>query len=227
MLKMVAKDYFQGFRWENIKKRNCIWPWIYIYGIPIWSGFSKRDIDIRELIMYLAIVIPLSFAVMDSSLHPIGIEKMKYLCPMDKPMRKKYIYQGFKFRLMVNAILGFIGISILVFLSEGRKYKVSCFMILMINQFMSGFCDMKEAQETGNNINGNKQIYFIVILLTDIFLGLVQLSILSDREPHYLQQIISWGVLLLVIVPIFLWNYKKNVKEDLEAAVTYEKRQQL
>lgn len=100
MSRQIIRDYFHGFRLENVKKiyANGAW-WIYAYFISLWPLIMHIFDSMDAILYYYMGILPMLFCLFSATTHPMRMPKIMYLCPMDEEDRKKYVKGAYWFKL--------------------------------------------------------------------------------------------------------------------------------
>ena len=116
MMKLVVRNYFAAFRWNNIKeemkKGELYYLLFYWLGIipMLWGVWQTKE----ETVIYYMLVFPMLFFELSIRIHPMRMPKIMFLCPMNKRMRKEYISKFICFRILNIILVGGIGIAVLM-----------------------------------------------------------------------------------------------------------------
>ncbi len=107
MWKWVVRDYFAAFRWEKSKewlKNSNGWWMILYFGLLFPACFNMWSSD-KLLGVYFLMVLPVMLSAFSTAVHPMGLPKVMYLCPMEQEKRREYIEKSYLFRMLVVVLL--------------------------------------------------------------------------------------------------------------------------
>lgn len=107
MWKWVVRDYFAAFRWEKSKewlKTGNAWWFILYFGLlfPSICGMWSSD---QMVSVYYIMALPVMFSAFSTAVHPVGLPKVMYLCPMEQERREEYVAKSYLFRMLVVVLL--------------------------------------------------------------------------------------------------------------------------
>lgn len=109
MYGIIARGYFTEL-WGNGRrdKRGMGGFWIVycLMLLPLMLGYFDSP---GKAGVYMAAEIPLVWCVVQSGLCPLRLPEMMFLCPMDLPMRRRYIRRVCLFRILLHTAVGAAG----------------------------------------------------------------------------------------------------------------------
>lgn len=118
MWKWVVRDYFAAFRWEKSKEwlKNSNGWWLILYfGFLFPVCFNMWSSD-KLFGVYFVMVLPIMFSAFSTAVHPMGLPKVMYLCPMEREIRREYIAKSYLFRMLVVVLLEVLVVTLLMLL---------------------------------------------------------------------------------------------------------------
>ena len=107
MIKMVLRDYREGFRWSRLQKTyqfNMIW--LYVYFLTIFPILMRLNEKSGRMVRYYTFAMPLLFGLYTMSAIPIRLPKQMFLCPLSEGERESYVKTLFMVRLIIPIVLG-------------------------------------------------------------------------------------------------------------------------
>lgn len=223
MIKNFISDYMRAYNWDRFKEE---WEVDFFTSfITIWVIFSSCEaldaagnLTIHVCIVVLALYLPMYFTLFSGQMHSVKPEKMMYLCPMDIHQRRAYIYSSYYFRIILHMVILVIGIVILFPFSYCDGISIA--EIFLNGLIISGFIP------SGKNTKAEVEIAEVqkgILVGIAQIVNVIQTGIIMDNKPDIVPKIVLFGVLLLVQLPLSI-QYYKWVREELRAAVNYEKK---
>lgn len=224
MIKNFISDYMRAYNWERFKEK---WEVDFFTSfITFWAFFSSCGdlhatgrLTIHHCIVFLALYLPMYFALFSGQIHSVKPEKMMYLCPMDIHQRRTYIYSSYYFRVILHMVILVMGIMILFPFSYCDGVSIA--EILLNGLIISGFIP------SGKNTRTEMEIVEVqkgILVGVAIISNVIQVGIIMDHKPDIVPKTVLFVVLLFVQLPLSI-RYYKWVKEELRAAVNYEEKQ--
>lgn len=217
-MKQGMLEYFTAYRVMDEKivaRTKMIFLYVLIWGITI-IGYNivigKEEFTqsyIKDLVMICALFIPFLFTYVDIVIHPVVLDKQRYLAPMTRKERKNLIYNTYYFRIGFDMLIHVLGVLVLVPIVDVKPLSV---VLILLNDFI--LCNRVSAKR---KMLMQESCLVIFALLINIF----QLVVFSDVEYHLALQIGSVVVFVLLILPL-AFNVRKLVKEELESAIEFE-----
>ncbi|MGN0485293.1 MAG: hypothetical protein ACI4HI_17270 [Lachnospiraceae bacterium] len=215
MIKRVIQDYFLAFRGSNFKKiwkkeitsslNILILAYLWNLLLSLITGKWKWE----EFIIGIVFFIPFVYSVSDRILHPISMQKMMYLCPMEETERRTYIYTSYVVRIVIDALVAIFCLCIGAALLP-LHLSIPKILIAFWNDVT--FSIVIESNEE----KGGAGWCDIFLTWIAVFLNMLLFS------AEYVGE---WIVVLsLCLIQIILLNiYRRYVKRALQAAIRYDK----
>lgn len=233
MTQKVIRDYFAAFRWGKIKEtyKNYGW-WSHVYfltGTPLILGVYR---DIRTVMMYYFLAVPVVFTLSVSVLQPMKLPKLMYLCPMSRKERKEYIIKSCIFRITVPIIVDILGaISLLLF---GLCNPIMAAGILLSNIIFSVvFCSginengYGRLTEKGNrviDIDTREHFLEMWILVVEVLMVAISYALTrEDFDNTLLAKCLCIGGTVLIELPLAI-AYLRHWKDAINRTMNYERQ---
>ena len=204
-------------------------PGGYICGLVGQNGAGKTTLlhlllglynSADKIGIWTAITLPMLSIFLSGTLHPIGLPKMMYLCPMSMEERREYIIKSFVFKMMLHAFFAIVSTLFLILCSESDGiamlsilFNELVFSLLFSVVRRGGVLERSKEAEWGDALR-------VLLVLVNLILAVVWLLVLI-YDPSATAEYIILGVMFLLEVPM-LFQYLKYVKMDLQSAVEYE-----
>lgn len=216
MGKRILREYISAFRWKNLKKiakydyasMACsIWLIIYIF----WNASMERKSE-HEMVIKLAALLPLVFLFLSKGIHPFGLPKIMYLCPMSEKERKQYIFCRYYIQMAIHLSVSVIGIVVLFFVTEFHP-------LALLGMFSNALLlsSMVGIGENGENHAVQEYFLFPLALFTDF----VQFLLLTEANRNWIWQLAFWIIFFCIELPISI-SYWRYLKKTFEASIYYE-----
>ena len=209
MLKQMMKEYVIGFKKsQNPKEQNpFIWfPLSYGAILPI---FSKN-----EAVLIFLSLLPLTLIMLSAHMHPLGLSKIYYLCPMTAEERKKKIRNEYLFRCGLHFAM--IVIFLLVVMIVRGIHLPAMIYLLVIGFLYSCISNPGECK-------GKIGYYAFEIVV--FFVTWISTLSLPAHQPYdkgdYIYLAIVYAVLLLGMIPAFI-SLMKSVRKEMERGAFYQ-----
>lgn len=218
----IIQDFFEAFRIKKLKWNDgrdmFLMVCIYIFLLSSWiiPGIEEGRVDGNRIITLTAVLLPIFLNYWSIYAHPVKLNKIMYLCPLDPEERKEYIYGTYFFRIGLHILLSLVGLCIVVPITYCDIF--SCIQILL-NDLMAAFIIIS-APVTVNGISNMSGIE-VVIFSTTIISNIVECGIIMDENPDIAVKIVLFGVFLLIQLPCAI-AYMKSVKKVLKSSIYYE-----
>ena len=237
-MKMVVRDYFGAFRWTKIKecyKSSVFGNWfLVVYLFVIFPGLFLEGREIAGdavglTIQYLVVMFLIAYGLFAAPLHPVGLSKLMYLCPMSEAERRKYVYQSYVFKVGFGMALTVVGVLVLIF-TTGLNVAYGCFVIFA--ELGIVVCDgnvtkagiracVAEKKSIVFGATGDVVDSFALVIAVFIGFYLGAMVELNQDMDLTMTMVVACAMIVLE-VPLMIYSIKK-VKPTLEAAVRYER----
>lgn len=222
MTKYIIRDFFGAFRISSLRQNKasyqCIYGMIYIFCMSIFTQrIWAAQAAWRKVIVENVLLLPMLFSYCSASVHSIQLEKMMYLCPMDRRERRYYIYGSYCFRSGVHMLVAAAGICIAVSISGCDLFFA---IQILLNHALIAIM-VSHGQRTGDKSRRKVIIIGEIIFVTALFSNVILFSIIV-YAPHVLWvRLAVFFVFCLVQLPLEIW-YVQYIRKALRAAVTFE-----
>ncbi len=230
MRKRIIQDYFEAFRWSKSKEAYKKGSWYtffcFLFIVPVNSKFYENE---RKALAYLCIVIPIMFCMFSSTLHPMRLPKVMFLCPMQESERREYIVQSCWLRMSIHILIGVLGGVILLLngICDPVCIGGSLFNIVVLAFFLSGINANGYGRINENNVRAFDMdsapgiLEMAQILVTIISSIGYSVMLCWDTPVAWWVKAIFVGIALLIQLPLLL-HYTKYWKYSIEKAMSYE-----
>lgn len=230
MLRNIICDYLNGFRWSRIKQvyHNGGW-WMYLYFFVFFPGLADFYKNAECAVIYYFIMFPVIFCMFASPLHPLGMPKVMYLCPMDRKQRRLYIKWTGYLHIAAVFLIGILGVlGLVIFI----KIDWLCICGIMLNVIlMSIFCCGINPKGFGSTAANGKRymatntkwgicetVGMIATMLSELYYCYVLRW--NGTESTWVK-LIALGFGVLVQLPLAM-HYLKGWQGAVERALDYE-----
>lgn len=219
MLEKIAVDYFRAYSWRRIKEMwktnrggiagmiGMIYPLIVV----LWQMESD------EKIVCLLVYLPMLYILFSVFMHPVGLCKMMYLCPMEPDERRQYIRSSYRFGIFVRMSVAAIGVGMVMMLYDCDMIVVT--EILLNNLVLSLLIPSRKSQEEGYGAVLKETICMICMIVVSMLSNFILALAVTDKEEGSVMIIIF--AIVLIQMPLMI-GYQKYVRSELEAVVYYE-----
>lgn len=220
MLGKIAVDYFRAYSWRGIKemwKTNTgglagVIGMIY----PLIVVLLQMESD--EKMAFMLVYLPMLYIIFSVYMHPVGLCKMMYLCPMEPAERRQYIRNSYRFRIFVRMSVAAIGLGMVMMLYECDMIAVT--EILLNDLVLSLLIPSEKRPVEGYGSIRKETVGMICMIVVSMLSNLILALAVADNDPGDAIIIILAGIVFLQI-PLTI-GYQKYVRSELEAAVYYE-----
>ncbi|MBQ9119010.1 MAG: hypothetical protein IJY09_03000 [Lachnospiraceae bacterium] len=237
MFQKAWHDYWDSFRWRNIKKIynnfTAVWAFIYFATIPAITRADKNMIDLGTFYIWL---IALYFGILSASVVRIRLPKQMFLCPMSATERKSYLKNELFLKLTVPVV---VAVLVTVVNILRGKMPFVCLMVALFSCVCMTIClsitTWPGSIWYNNQMTENLQIKrvndprfkgLMVWSLTGFGIGLLmQMSIMMFMERSDMESKLFWiftgiGCVLQLLLAIRVLCYTPTI---IEVATDYEK----
>lgn len=215
----IAVDYFRAYSWRGIKEmwktnRGGIAGMIgMIYPLIVVLWQMESDEKIVCLLAYL----PMLYILFSVCMHPVGLCKMMYLCPMETAERRQYIRSSYRFGVFIRMSVAAIGVGMVMLLYDCDMIAVA--EILLNDLVLSLLIPSRKSQEEGYGAVLKETICMICMIVVAMLSNFILAMAAADKEAGKVMIIVF--VIVLIQIPLMV-GYQKYVRSELEAAVYYE-----
>lgn len=215
--KEIIKDYFRAFRPGAVKEawksdsRSLTLMWCLLMG-QMAALYLNRFLD--DLVIMLAVLLPMIFAVLSGEVHPVRLKKMMYLAPMSKSERRRFIRDSYLFRVAASIVVSGIGVVILTQISR-------CDVLSIAEILISDFAVSIFLEPSGKQEHVLLKPFMILIAIIS---NMMQIVIVSNAEENLPARI---AILVFSVIQLLLCRtYLKAVRTELAEAADYERSAQ-
>lgn len=220
MLRKIAVDYFRAYSWRGIRERwkrnggelagmiGMIYPLIVV--------LFQMESD--EKMAFMLVYLPMLYILFSVYMHPVGLCKMMYLCPMEADERRQYIRSSYRFGVFVRMSLAVIGAGMMMALYDCDMIAVT--EILLNDLVMSLLIPSERNPVEGYGSIRKETLYMICMIVVAMLSNFILALAVADQDPGKAILIILAGIVLIQI-PLMI-GYRKYVRGELEAAAYYE-----
>lgn len=222
MKKHIIQDYFSAYKLRGYNWHGTHLEFLIIYFTAYFCMISPRSVttfEWKSIIILAAIFLPMLLTDYSICIHPLKLDKMMYLCPMNPEERKEYIYGSYYFRIGFHMVIVLLGLCIAVPLSYCDIFSS---LQILLNHAMTVVLvtsvQKKENERSDLNIIG------IFIVITALISNIVEYGIIMDAEPDIAIKVSLFIVFCLIQIPLEI-AYVKHIKKELRNSVFYESKQ--
>lgn len=232
-MRMVIQEYLAAFRISKIKERyGKNYFGMFYFGIYMLVSMPTlvlgQNGGNNNVVEFYGLVCLLLFCVHSSQLHPIGLSKLMYLCPMSKLERRRYLLKSYLLKIgviflvsvVVLTLLGFVGklnlVYIILFLCANMGLAIS--NSLLNAKRIKTCVDEKRLVMMSSGADGWETAAIIVSMCVSLFL-LICLECQEDMQG--ILGIVMSVILLVFELPLVI-KILKRVRPTMEQAMNYE-----
>lgn len=220
MLRKIAVDYFRAYSRRGIREMwktntgglagmiGMIYPLIVVL----------LQMESDEKIVFVLVYLSMLYIIFSVYMHPVGLCKMMYLCPMEPAERKCYIRSSYRFGIFVRMSVAVISVGMVMMLYECDMIAVT--EILLNDLVMSLLIPSERNPVEGYGSIRKETLYMICMIVVAMLSNFILALAVADQDPGKAMLIILAGIVLIQI-PLMI-GYQKYVRSELEAAVYYE-----
>lgn len=213
---MMWREYWRAFRIDNLKrmwksdKESWFAPfYLMVYPLLFGGGFTDRHVN-ENILLYVAVLIPMVFVIFSEIIHPVRLPKIMYLCPMTDEKRREMIRNGYYFRVCLHWGVMMIGLLAVIIYSSfdpilAVEYAINSLLLSMM---------ITIEKKYGKGYQG-------IVAVVAIFSNIIMASSLMDRDDSLLLKLLMLGLIIAIQLPFMRlsWIY---IRCELEDAVYYE-----
>ena len=209
MLKQMMKEYVIGFRKSQNEKAQNPFIWFPLSYGAILPIFSKN-----EAVLIFLSLLPLTLIMLSAHMHPFGLSKMHYLCPMTAEERKKKIVREYYFRCGLHfamIVIFLLGVLIV------RGIRLPTLIYLLAIGFLYS-CISNPGECKG------KAGYYVFEILAFFVTWLSTLTLPANGpydKSDYIYLACVYALLLLGMIPAFI-SLMKSVRKEMERGALYQ-----
>lgn len=220
MLKKIAVDYFRAYSRQGIKEMwktntgglagmiGMIYPLIVVL----------LQMESDEKIVFVLVYLSMLYIIFSVYMHPVGLCKMMYLCPMEPAERKRYIRSSYRFGIFVRMSVAAVGIGVMLMFYDCDMIAVG--EILLNDLVLSLLISSKKSTMEWYGSIHKETLSMICMIVVSLLSNLILALEVADKDPGKVIFIILAGIVFLQI-PLTI-GYQKYVRSELKAAVYYE-----
>lgn len=218
-MKQIMADYFSAYKISRLKGKGTdgLFFLAYFIAMPVFIGINGTvNFNWNYMLIFTGIFLPMCLSVLGIRLRSPGLDKMRYLCPMSREERKKYIYGIYGFGIGVRMIISLMGVCLVLFVSHCSPLRA---VVILLNDFLiAGLLasDGDRREEWSGEV-----LLWIWILVLSMISNIVEVGILADEIPDTFVQMALFLIFLLIQLPMAV-KYRKYVRQRLDDAVYYE-----
>lgn len=176
------------------------------------------QMEFDEKIVFVLVYLPMLYIIFSVYMHPVGLCKMMYLCPMEPAERKRYIRSSYRFGIFVRMSVAAVGIGVMLMFYDCDMIAVT--EILLNDLVMSLLIPSEKSSVEGYGSIRKETLCMICMIVVSMLSNLILALAVADQDPGKAMLIILAGIVLIQI-PLII-GYRKYVRGELEAAVYYE-----
>jgi len=220
MIRKLLSDYIHTGKNTpiiNTKRGRVAGALAWLSMLPLWFNYNpaiskyitgiKNDV-IRDMILLLFFF----FVFLSQIKHPVKLEKMYYLCPMDEIERRIYLKNAYIFKSCLHSFLILIMCLILYLMCRVNFFAI---LYILIDGMMYSFlCDVRERK---------CMIRVWVIRFLSFWSAYLQFVLPSEKleRGDLIWVIGSFIFLLLIELPMFIRTIK-SIRKDIQFIATCE-----
>lgn len=218
-MNIIVKDYIR--KWKNIfhlwqfTENNIIYAYLCMpFNLAVMLSALDRDMS------YLFFAIPAIIVALSIVLHPLELNKMYYLCPLDNAERVKYIKKNYYFRVIVHMVIYLTGMILLFIFNNNASMAAVPVIGFIINSLFLSSCIPAQKEWT------KRYITMFFEMPASIILSVIQMSLLTgnyEKENETVINIVHICVLLFIQVPLFT-AFVKGLNKSFTELADYERR---
>ncbi len=214
MLKQLMKEYMIGFK--KVQQADMKNPFVWFpisYGALLPFIISKKE----GAIVFISLL-PLTLIMLSAHMHPFGLNKMHYLCPMTAEERKKKIRQEYYFRCGLHFTM--IAVFLLAVLIIRGIHLPALIYLLAIGFLYSCISNPGECK--------GKIAYYAFEILAFFVTWICTLTLPGDRpyeKSDYIYLACVYALLLLGMIPAFV-SLMKSVRKEIEQNSSFRESEQ-
>lgn len=220
MLRKIAVDYFRAYSRRGIKEmwKTNTGGLAGMIGMfyPLIVVLFQMEAD--EKIVCLLVYLPMLYIPFSVYMHPIGLCKMMYLCPMEPAERKQYIRSSYRFGIFVRMSVAAIGIGVLLVFYDCDMIALT--EILLNDLVLSLLIPSEKRPVEGYGSIRKETVCMICMIVASMLSNFILALAVADKDPGKVMIIILAGI-VFIQMPLMI-GYRKYVRSELEAAVYYE-----
>lgn len=232
---MIIREYLAEFRLGRMKEKygSYLWSYFYlgfytltIFPIFLWSDHSEHQAG--NMISYYVLAVLMLFSFYSDMLHPIGMTKLMYLCPMSERQRRQYLIHSYWFKIAVSTgvtLLGLLVLGVLHLINwayAGLMFlnivEITLCCSLMMEKRMKESLEKKKLFMLSNSRDGWETFGIVLALLLGFFM---LLSVNWQEEMIGILGIVMAIIMLAVELPIAIRTVKR-VNDVIRMAMNYE-----
>lgn len=224
MSKWIVRDYWNGFRWGNIKNLEmAFWgPLVWGSWMAIFNSIFADLFDmVEEGIVYFGIMLPILFAYISHILHRIGLSKMMLICPLTVEEKREYVKRSIRFRFLLHFAIGIVGLVFVIVFGSPEWMLV---LAVLMNLFFAAYysCGRSNRYSERSNHHTMQGTMEIAAIMASFVFGFFYWDFISPGTYAAAgTKYVAFVVELAIQIPIFV-RYQKYRKADIEEAGRYE-----
>lgn len=220
MLRKIAVDYFRAYSRRGIKEmwKTNTGGFAGMIGMIYPLIVVLFQMESNEKIICLFVYLPMLYIPFSVYMHPVGLCKMMYLCPMEADERRQYIRSSYRFGVFVRMSVAAIGVGMVMMLYDCDMIAVA--EILLNDLVLSLLIPSEKSSVEGYGSIHKETVGMICMIVVSMLSNFILALAVADKDPGKATLIILAGIFFLQI-PLSI-GYQKYVRSELEAAVYYE-----
>lgn len=232
-MKRVVRDYMEAFRVSRIKEEygnnyfGMLYMGIYMLLIVPMVVLTQRMSD-KSLAEYYILACLLLFGVYSSQVHPVGMSKLQYLCPMSKQERKAYLLKSYWLKIGVIVAVSAIAVTVLEIMGKLNPVYAILYLCAMTGVAISN--SLKNAKRMRTCLEEKKSVLLssgadiremeaVIVSIGVVFFLLICVGNQDDMQG--MAGIVISMIMLFVELPLVI-TLLKRVKPTIEQAMNYE-----
>lgn len=232
-MKRVVRDYMEAFRVSRIKEEygnnyfGMLYMGIYMLLIVPMAVLTQRMSD-KSLAEYYILACLLLFGVYSSQVHPVGMSKLQYLCPMSKQERKAYLLKSYWLKIGVIVAVSAIAVAVLEIMGKLNPVYAILYLLAMTGVAISN--SLKNAKRVRTCLEEKKSVLLssgadiremeaVIVSIGVVFFLLICVGNQDDMQG--MAGIVISLIMLFVEMPLVI-TLLKRVKPTIEQAMNYE-----
>lgn len=218
-MKQIMAGYFSAYKISRLKGQGTegIFFMAYFIAMPVllWVN-GAVNFNWRYMLLFTGIFLPMGLSSLDIILRSPRLDKMRYLCPMSREERKKYICGIYGFGIGVRMIISLMGVGLVLFASHCSPLQV---VLILLNDFL--MAGLMATDRDWRKEYAKESVFQVWILALSLISNIVEAGILADELPDTFLQMALFLIFLLIQLPMAV-KYRKYVRQRLDDAVYYE-----
>lgn len=216
LIRLYVKNWSVENIKKNIKKNNPsvmfgLWQILYVILSFPFAISEGNYADLITPVVYFLIFIPISFEIFSLNLNTIRLDKIYYLCPMDRVTRLEFIKKSYIFRVAIHMTLYTIFeiISVLIL-----GFNPLVFVYIFVNNLILSMIVLD------NKYKGST-FYVVFSIAFALLTNMCQMGILESGKEHFISECVLYVLLIIFQIPIAI-KLNRNIRRQMVAAVDYE-----